>query len=100
MNRLFDRRHPGAAAGSIAKRQKLVAGRERRGARQQHVLDVVEFEHRDLLVLADLAGDRQIRALGYVRSESRYLGNHCIWSSMVENAAFSLRAFLISVALA
>ena len=26
-------------------------------------------------------------------------GNYCIWSSMVESAAFTLRAFLISVAL-
>ena len=48
MNGLFDRRHPGAPAGSVAKRQKFVAGRERRGAGQQQVLNVVEFEHRDV----------------------------------------------------
>ena len=30
MNRLLDRRHPGAAAGPVAKREKFVPGRERR----------------------------------------------------------------------
>ena len=48
MNRLLDRRHPRAAAGCVAKRQKFVARRERRGARQKEVLDVGEFEHRDV----------------------------------------------------
>ena len=62
VNRLLDRRHPGAAAGSVAKRQKFVSRGERRGASQQKVLDVVEFEHRAVPSLADLAaGDRQLR---------------------------------------
>jgi len=59
VNLLLDCRHPGAAAGSIAKGQKLVAGRERRGARQQQVLDVVEFEHRDLFLFSDLMASRR-----------------------------------------
>ena len=50
VNLLLDCRHPGAAARSITKRQKLVACRQRRGAGQQQVLDVVEFEHRDVPV--------------------------------------------------
>ena len=50
--------------------QELIAAGDRRGAGQQEVLDVVELEH------------------------PRY----CIWSSMVENAAFSRSAFLISSA--
>ena len=72
------------------------------GARsQKQVLDIVEFEHRDVPSLADLAvGGRQLRVSQMRRSLNPVPGNHCIWSSMVENAAFSLRAFLISVALA
>jgi hypothetical protein len=64
------------------------------------VLDVVEFEHRDVPCLADLAlDDRRLRASQSVRHDNPVPGNYCIWSSMVENAAFSFRAFLISVAL-
>ena len=47
-NRLLDRRHPGAAASAVAERQKFVPRGERRGARQQEVLNVVEFEHRNV----------------------------------------------------
>ncbi len=67
---------PSAAAGAVSERQELVSPRERRRARQQDVLNVVELEHRE----------------GLCRL-------HCIWSSMFENAALSLSAFLISSAL-
>ena len=75
MNRLFDRRRPGAAPGSVAKRQKFVSGGERRGAGQQQVLDVVKFEHRDVPCLADLAvGDRQLRVLQMSDLQSPFPG--------------------------
>jgi hypothetical protein len=64
------------------------------------VLDVIKFEHRDVSrLLTPAVDERQLGALQTSDpiSQSR---NHCIWSSIVENAAFSLRAFLISVALA
>ena len=53
-----------------AKREKLVAAGQRRGAGQQDVLDVVELKH------------------------SMAARGHCIWSSMFENDAFSLQRFL------
>ena len=57
------------------KERNVVARRQRRRARQQEVLDVVEFEH--------------------VASSS----DHCIRSSMLENASLSVSAFLTSSAL-
>ena len=68
-------RQPSPSTGGVAKRQELVSPGERRRAGQQDVLDVVKFEH----------------GVAHV--------DHCIWSSMFENAALSLSAFLISSAL-
>ena len=39
------------------------------------------------------------RALAIARGGQSGYGGHCIWSSMFENAALSLSAFLISSAL-
>ena len=50
------------------------------------------------LVLADLALE-DVRPAMQPSKPTTLPGNHCIWSSMVESAAFTLRAFLISVAL-
>ena len=75
LHRFQDCRQPGPSTRGVAKRKEFVSAGERRRARQQDVLDVVEFKH----------GMR--------------LAVHCIWSSMFENAALSFRAFLISSAL-
>ena len=40
-----ERRQPGASARGVAKRKEFVSPRERGHARQQDVLDVVEFKH-------------------------------------------------------
>ena len=48
------------------------------------------------LVLVSRLGGRHVLA---AVQPTTLPGNHCIWSSMVESAAFTLRAFLISVAL-
>ena len=71
-----NRRQPGPSARGVAKRKEFVSPRECRRARQQDVLDVVEFKHAMPLVV-----------------------DHCIWSSMLEKAALSISAFLISSAL-
>ena len=76
-----DRRQPCPSARGVAKREKLVSSRERGSAGQQDVLNVVEFKHDCIGVPACATGI------------------YCIWSSMFENAALSLRAFLISSAL-
>src|SRR5260370_10686877 len=71
--RLFtNHRQPGPSARGVAKRQKFVSSRERGSPSQQDVLDVFVFKH------------------------STSCGDHCIWSSMFEKAAFTLSAFLIS----
>ena len=83
---------------SVAKREKLVSARQRRGASQQDVLDVVELEHRDLSCLADLAvSDRQIHAsqrlLAMPLSASLHLVEHA------RERGLHPSAFLISSAL-
>jgi hypothetical protein len=51
MDLLFDARQPCPPARPLAERQKLVPSDQRGGARQEDVLDVVEFKHRELLVI-------------------------------------------------
>ena len=69
-------RKPGMANAGIRKGQKFVTRRHRGRARNEKVLDVFELEHR--------AAPLRLR--------------HCIWSSIAENAALSVSAFLISSA--
>src|SRR4051794_39379659 len=70
---LEQRAHPRPSASGVPERDELVLSRERGGAGQQDVLDISQLEH------------------GLTEA-------HCIWSSMSENAALSLSAFLISSA--
>ncbi len=76
LHRRQDTREPTPPGRGIAEGQELIARRERRRTGEQDVLNVVEFQH--------------VRIAPVV---------YCIWSSIVENAALSLSAFLISSAL-
>src|SRR3954451_2750356 len=72
---------PGSPLCRLTERKEFVASRERRNARQQNVLDIVEFQHALLVPRPAPPG------LSY-----------CIWSSMVDMALFTFSAFLISSA--
>src|SRR5439155_4941663 len=76
MHLFQNRRQPRPSACGVSKREKFIASCEGRRAGEQNVLNIVELEH---TLVAPL--------------------DHCIWSSILENAVLSLSAFLISSAL-